>query len=220
MGQNHRVGICAGCGRIMGKGKRMPLTRIEYQTLLERRDKGEIVFFFDAVQCKNLLLRFNWMAFRDETGKSLLSQCRTIRAIVYGFEPFSLLVSMTASFIWLKWWGLFIAPSVFLLWCFLKCGSCVGQQSIFKPIVIFIAGIAVAVWFYSQGVGFVIFMVSLSSMYLAEKMLYDLPVLFFSLLTRSCYEFVNLIYERPTDDFGNYTGCPIMWHCETGTEHI
>ena len=193
----------------------MSLTRVEYETLLQRSDKGEIVFFYDAAQCKDFLLRLNWRTFQADTGKSLRAQCSTIRAIVYAIEPLSLLVSMIASFVWLKWWGLLIAPAVFFLWGFLKSVSSGGRQSIAKPILVFAAGIAASIWFRNQGVGFVIFILGLSTLYLAEKMLYALPVLFFSFLTRSCYELVGLLYERPMDDFNKQIGCPIMWHVET-----
>lgn len=193
----------------------MPLARDEYCELLRRSSAGEIVFFYDAAQCKDFLLRLNWRAFWADTGTSLRAQCNTIRAIVYAIEPLSLLASMIASFLWLKWWGLLIAPAVFFLWGFLKSVSSGGRQSIAKPLMVFAAGIAASIWFRGQGVGFVVFGLSLSTLYLAEKMLYALPVLFFSFLTRSCYDLVSLLYEQPMDDFNKQIGCPIMWHVET-----
>lgn len=192
----------------------MSLTCTEYESLLQRSKRGEIVFFYDAAQCKKFLLRLNWKTFQSDTGKSLRAQCSTIRAIVYVIEPLSLLVSMIASFMWLKWWGLLIAPVLFFLCVFLKSVSSGGRQSIAKPTIVFAAGIAVSICLRNQGVGFVIFMLSLSTLYLAEKMLYALPVLFFSFLTRSCYDLVSLLYERSIDEFNKQIGCPIMWHVE------
>jgi hypothetical protein len=56
---------------------------------------------------------------------------------------------------------------------------------------------------------------AVSLLYLAEKMLYALPVLFFSFLTHSNYELVNVVYENPVDDFNREMKIPLMWHAET-----
>ena len=52
-------------------------------------------------------------------------------------------------------------------------------------------------------------------LYLSEKMLYALPVMFFSFLARSNYKLVNMVYKNPVDDFNREMGIPFMWHVET-----
>ena len=193
----------------------MALTRTEYDDLLRRNDAGEIVFYFDAAQCKDFFLHFNWKVFRAETGKSLRLQCSIIRTIIYGLEPLFLLITMISTFLWLKWWGWLIAPVVFLGWSFLKSMAAGGRQGLIKPIIVFVVGVAVMIGFRSEGLGFVIFMLSLSCLYLTEKMLYALPVLFFSLLNFSCYELVRLVYERSINDFSKQLGIPLMCYVTT-----
>ena len=52
-------------------------------------------------------------------------------------------------------------------------------------------------------------------LYLSEKMLHALPVIFFSVLARSNYELVKVVYKKPVDYFNREMGVPLMWHFET-----
>ena len=138
-----------------------------------------------------------------------------MRTIVYFMEPVSLLMPMVGGFLWLHWWGLLVAPGVFIFWSFLKSVSSGGRQRLVVPLFTFALGIFLALAFREQGAGFIIFAVSLSVLYLAEKMLYALPVLFFSFLTRSNYDLVRIVYGQPVDGFNREMGIPLMWHVET-----
>lgn len=193
----------------------MALTRQEYEDLLTRSDAGEICFMFDAAQCKDFLLKLNNAEALSSTGNSLRFESRVVRTIVYFLEPVSLLMSMVGGFLWLRWFGLLVAPGVFIFWSLLKSVSSGGRQRLLGPLLTFALGIFLAFAFRNHGVGFIIFAVSLSSLYLAEKMLYALPVLFFSFLTRSNYDFVRVVYEQPVDGFNREMGIPLMWHVET-----
>jgi len=193
----------------------MPVTRQEYDDLIARSDAGEICFMFDATQCKDFLLKLNNAEALSSTGNSLRFESRIVRTIVYFVEPMSLLVAMVGGFLWLHWWGLLIAPGVFVLWGLLKSVSSGGKQRLVGPLITFGLGVFLAFAFRDQGVGFVVFLLSLSLLYLAEKMLYALPVLFFSFLTRSNYDLVTIVYDQPVDKFNREMGIPLMWHVET-----
>jgi hypothetical protein len=122
---------------------------------------------------------------------------------------------MVGGFLWLHWWGLLIAPSVFVFWSLLKSVSSGGRQRLVGPLITFWIGVLVAFAFRGQGLGFVVFLLSLSLLYLAEKMLYALPVLFFSILTRSNYDFANIVYDQPDDKSNREMDIPLMWHVKT-----
>jgi hypothetical protein len=192
----------------------MTLTRQQYDDLIARSDAGEICFMFDATQCKDFLLKLDNAEALSSTGNSLRFESRVVRSIVYFLEPVSLLVAIAAGFVWLRWWGFLIAPGVFLFWSILKSVSSGGRQRLIGPWITFGLGIFVAFAFRDQGVGFVVFVLSLSLLYLAEKMLYALPVLFFSFLTRSNYALVNIVHDQPVDTFNRKMGIPLMWHVE------
>ena len=193
----------------------MPLTRQEYEDLITRSDAGEICFMFDPTQCKDFLLKLDKAESLSRTGNSLRFESRVVRAIVYFLEPVSILIAVVAGFVWLNWWGILIAPGIFVFWILLKSISCGGRQRLVGPLITFAIGILLALVFGTQGVGFVILVLSLSLLYLAEKMLYALPVLFFSFLTRSDYELVNVVYDQAVDNFNREMGIPLMWHVET-----
>ena len=127
----------------------------------------------------------------------------------------SFIVAAAAGFLWVHWWGLLIAPGLLVFLSLLKSRSSCGKQRIVGPLITFAIGILFAFAFRDQGVGFVIFTLAVSLLYLAEKMLYALPVLFFSILTLSNYDLVNAVYEKPLDNFNLKMGIPLMWHVET-----
>jgi hypothetical protein len=170
---------------------------------------------FDPTQCKDFLLKLDNAETLSITGNSLRFESRVVRTIVYLLEPVSLLAAIVAGFVWLSWWGLLIAPGVFVFWSLLKSASPGGRQRIVGPLITFALGILLTIAFREQGVGFVIFVLAVSLLYIAEKMLYALPVLFFSFLTHSNYELVNVVYENPVDDFNREMKIPLMWHVET-----
>jgi len=193
----------------------MSLTRQEYDDLIARSDEGEICFMFDPTQCKDFLLNLDNAEAVATIGNFLRFESRVVRAIAHFVEPLSILVAIVAGFVWLRWWGLLIAPGVILFWSLLKSVSSGGKQRFVGPLLFFTGGIFLAFTFRDQGVGYVIFMLSISSLYLAEMMLYALPVLFFSFLTYSDFELVNLLYDKPIDEFNREMGIPLMWHLET-----
>lgn len=194
------------------KGK---ITQEEYDNLITRSKNGEICFMYDAAQCKDFLLKLNNEESVSIVGNSLRWQSNVIRAIVYFLEPVSLLAAIASAFVWTKWWGLLITPAVFIFWFMLKSASSTGRQRIVLPWLVFGSGIAIAVINREMGLGFMSFMIAMSVLYLAERMLYALPVLFFSLLTHSNHKLVSLLYEKPIDDFNKDIGVPLMWYVET-----
>ena len=101
----------------------MPLTRQQYDDLIVRSDAGEICFMFDPPQCKDFLLKLDNAEALSKTGNSLRFESRVVRTIVYFLEPVLLLVAIVAGFAWLKWWGILIAPGVFVFWSLLKSVS-------------------------------------------------------------------------------------------------
>lgn len=193
----------------------MPLTRQQYDDLIARSNAGEICFMYDPTQCKEFLLKLDNAEALSRTGNSLRFESRVVRAIVYFLEPASLLVAMVAGFVWLRWWGIFIAPGVFVFWSLLISVSSGGRQRLLGPLITFALGIFFAFTFRAQGVGFIMFAVSMSLLYLAEKMLYALPSVFFSFLTYSNYNLVNVVYDEPLGDLNREMGIPLMWHVET-----
>lgn len=198
----------------------MALRRDEHDQLIARSDAGEICFFFDPTQCKDFLLKLDNAEAMSSIGSSLRFESRLLRVIVHFFEPVSLLIAMISGFVWLKWWGLLTAPGVFVFWMLLKSMSSGGRQRIVGPIVTFLLGVVLAAVFRDQGAGYITFVLALSMLYLSEKMLYALPVMFFSFLARSNYELVKVIYKKPVDDFNREMGVPLMWHVETPEGNI
>jgi len=193
----------------------MPLTRQEYNDLIARNDAEEICFMFDPTQCKDFLLKLDNAEALSKTGKSLRFELRVVRTIVHFLEPVSLLVAIVAGFVWLKWWGLLMAPSVCIFWIMIKSMSSSGRQGIIVPFITFSLGVVLMVVFREQGPACITFILALSLLYLSEKMLYALPVVFFSFLVRSNYELVNVVYDKPVDDFNREMDIPLMWHVET-----
>lgn len=193
----------------------MALTRDEYHQLIARSDAGEICLFFDPAQCKDFLLKLDNAEALSRIGNPLRFESGLVRTIVNFIEPASLLAAILAGFLWLKWWGFLTAPGVFVFWMLLKSMSSGGRQRIVVPMVIFLLGVALTVVFRDQGTGYITFALALSVLYLSEKMLYTLPVMFFSLLARSNYELVNMVYEKPVDDLNSEMGVPLMWYVET-----
>lgn len=193
----------------------MPLTREEYVRLLERSEAGEITLFLDPTQCKDVLLKIRHVQFKAETGTSLRAYCNTIKAITYVLDPFFMITAMVGACWWLKWWGCVLVPAIIALSCLLKSSSSGGRQRLLRPLLLFAMGLEIAVLFRNQGPGFIVFMLGLSFMYLAEKMLYALPVLFFSFLIPRSYELASMVYEDFADDFNRQLGCPVMWYAET-----
>lgn len=192
----------------------MALTRQEYEELLTRRESGDIYFMYDIVQSKEFLLRLNNDEALSSIGNSLRFQSNIIRAIVYFLEPLTFLGSLLGSILWLKWWGIPLALGIIFCWGLLKITSSCGRQKILIPSIITALGLFSAYYFREQGSGFLVFAVSFSFLYFFEKMLYALPVLFFSLLTRSNYDFVKSTYQNPADEFSQEIGAPMMWHVE------
>lgn len=193
----------------------MSLTRDEYDDLIARSDAGEICFMFDPTQCKDFLFKLDNAEALATTGNSLRFESRVVRAIVHFLEPVSILAAMVSGFMWLQWWGLLIVPGVIIFWSLLKSVSSGGRQRLVGPLIIFTVGIFLVFTFRDQGVGFMIFVFSISLLYLAEKMLYALPVLFFSFLTPSNYELMNVLYDKPINEFNREMRIPLMWHVET-----
>ncbi|MFC1552827.1 hypothetical protein ACFL6P_09740 [Candidatus Latescibacterota bacterium] len=193
----------------------MPLTKQEYDDLIARSDAGEICFMFDPTQCKDFLLKLDNAEALSSLGNSLRFESRVVRFIVSFLEPISLLVAIVASFVWLKWWGLLVAPVVFIIWFMIKSMSSGGIQRIIGPFINFALGVVLAVVFREQGPGLITFIIAMSVLYLLEKMLYALPVLFFSFLVSSNYELVNVVYGLHVDEFNRNMGIPLMWYIET-----
>ncbi len=200
--------VVAGFAEAVNPTCKVP-TMAEYAELVRRRGADEIGFYFDSAQCRDFLLRLDHDKFRSLTEISLQTPCTVIRVITYALEPGALLVAIIASFFWLGWFGLLAAPITCAFWAWLKATSCVGRLHIARHVALFALGIAAAVWFRSQGTGFVAFAVSLATLYLGVKMLYALPVLVFSRLSTRCYEVVRFAYGHSSDVV---TQGPMMWH--------
>lgn len=193
----------------------MPITKKEYDDLIEKSDAGQICFFFDPAQCKNFLLDLNNEECESVTGKSLRIESGIVKFIVYFLEPVCLLCAMVSGLFWVKWWGLLVVAGVFAFWILLKSMSSGGKQRIFGPLLIFSCGMFLALVFRGQGPAYITFVIALSMLYLGTTMLYALPVLFFSVLTRSNYAIANLLYENPVDNLNQEMGIPLMWHVDT-----
>lgn len=190
----------------------MPLSRQEYDNLIARSDAGEIYFMFDSTQCKDFLLKLDNAEALSSMGNSLRFESQVVRIIAYFLEPVSLLLAIVAGFVWLKWWGLLVAIGVFIFWSMIKSMSSGGRQGIIGPFVMFTLGVVLAVGVQEQGPGCITLIIALLLLYLSEKMLYALPVLFFSFLVRSNYELMNVVYDKPIDDFNRQMGIPLMWY--------
>lgn len=193
----------------------MPITKSDYDDLLARRRAGQICFMFDPAQCKNFLLQLDNAHAEQRLGYSFRLESRIIRLIAHVAEPGSLLIAIVFGFVWLKWWGLLLAPLTVGFSAVLKSVACGGRQRIFRPLVVFVAGISLAFLLRERGVAFDIFMSALSVLYLAGTLLYALPVWFFSSLIWSHYELMNAVYSVPIDQFNRGMGIPLMWHVET-----
>ena len=192
----------------------MPLSKQQYDELIARSDSQEICFMFDAAQCKDFLLNVDNTDALSAFGDSLWGQSKAVRLLAYVVEPGSLLAAIVAGFVWMGWWGLLAALGVFIFFGTLKASSARGRQGIVGPIVVFSLGLLLAVTLREHGLDCVVFIVALAVLYLSVKMLYALPVVFFSFLVRSNYALVNAVYERPMDEFNRQMGVPLMWHVE------
>ena len=131
----------------------MLLTRQEYDDLIARSDAGEICFMFYPIQCKDFLLKLDNAEALSCTGNSLRFESRVVRIIVHFLEPVTLLAAIVAGFVWLKWWGLLVAPSVFIFWSMIKSMSSGGRQGIIGPFITFALGVFLAVVVREQGPG-------------------------------------------------------------------
>jgi hypothetical protein len=203
--------VVSGFSEVVDSACEVP-TPLEYADLLRRRYAGEILFYFDPVQCKDFLLRLDYNAFKELTSISLRGQCTVVRAIAYGLEPLALFLSLASPYFWLGWLGMIASPAVYGFWVLLKVTSSVGRQQVYWHFVLFAFGIALAILFRGYGLGFTLFTFGISTLYLAVKMLYALPVLFSSKLAFSCYAFARFAC--------GHTSCPVtqgpmMWHKAT-----
>jgi hypothetical protein len=179
-----------------------------------RNDAGDIQFFFDPAQIKNFLYELNNEESMSRVGNSLLFESRIIRIIQNIIEFLSLLSAIIASIVWLKWWGVLATIGVLIFYWVLKSSSSGGKQYIVIPLIFASLGFLITFLFHQQGFGFIVFGTSVTSLYLAVKMLYALPGLFLSRLIGSNYKLFNILYENPVDEFNKEMGTPMLWYTE------
>lgn len=118
----------------------MQISEADYRLIMDAHQRGDLVIMIDTASFRQLLVRSDATKFSDLIGEAVHTRIGLIRILTYA-ESALPVAAIVLSFVAMRWWGLLVAPIVFVGWSGYKVIASRGVQRITPASLILAIGV-------------------------------------------------------------------------------